>query len=364
MKNRIMAGVLGCLAACVLTGCGEGESELLTLGDYTNLTYTPYEVEVTDGMVQERMDEILEEEAQLTEVQGRDTIAEGDIVNMDYIVTLDGEPLDDWSELDTDMEVGAMELHEDLDAALIGHKVGDSFAVPITYTEEELGEEDIVGKEVVYQFNIHKIQYYEVPKLTDAYAKEKGFDSVAAYRESLKEELTQEEISYAEEGVAEELLTQVINNSEFSINKKELKQAVKDAKSTYEQYAGMFGMKLEDFYQQMMGLEKDDVKAYLEDGARYQIEAVLVMDAIAQAEGIKITAEEFPEKAAQLAEEWEYESVEELQSDYSIEDLMHEMVNAEVTKVLRATAVEGEPAEETETEDDAETEDLEEPAEE
>ena len=161
----------------------------------------------------------------------------------------------------------------------------------------------------------------------------------------------------------EDALAMAVENAEVDGYPQELYDFYYDETvSGYQFYASMMGMEYEEFLEQMG-------EGAVEDAAIAQVNEYLVAQAIADKEGLAVTEEGYQEEAQALLEEYEYDTVEELEADYGKTSIITQIVRSRVVKFLYENAdVEevsqdeyyGEDEELEEESDDGESEDAEE----
>ena len=157
--------------------------------------------------------------------------------------------------------------------------------------------------------------------------------------------------SQAEGDERKELVEKAVANAQVKELPEELVEQYKNEyTSYYSEYAQYFGMELEDFLTQYMNnmtvedLEKE-ARTYGEDAAKH----MLVICAIAKAEGLDNTDEGYDEKLADYAEQNNFDSVETFEETYGKEYLKQVIINERVFDFLADNAT-GVEADETETE--------------
>ena len=102
MKKKLLLAAASVCILAFLTGCSQGTySKYVKLGDYKGLDLKMIKSEVTDEMVDEEIETLLEENASYTEITDR-AAQEGDTVNVDFTGTIDGEEFEDGSAEDFD----------------------------------------------------------------------------------------------------------------------------------------------------------------------------------------------------------------------------------------------------------------------
>lgn len=102
------------------------------------------ELDVTDWT--EVDDDGLEEYGDLDTTKGA-VVSDGDTVNIDYIGYHNGEAFEGGESYDEDVSIGSGEYVPGFEEGIVGHAVGETFDMPVTFPEDfgdELGGEDVV----------------------------------------------------------------------------------------------------------------------------------------------------------------------------------------------------------------------------
>ncbi|MCQ2522138.1 MAG: FKBP-type peptidyl-prolyl cis-trans isomerase [Lachnospiraceae bacterium] len=156
----------------------DGTMLKLTLATGENIYVPNYEnpevlasmVECDDDTVMEYINEQFL--SQISEMQASDKTdcEEGDVVNIDYLGTLDGVAFDGGTDQGCNLELGSGRFIEGFEEGLIGHKVGDVVELPLTFPENYY--EDLAGKDVVFTVSINCIMEEVYPELSDELVEE------------------------------------------------------------------------------------------------------------------------------------------------------------------------------------------------
>jgi len=88
----------------------------------------------------------------------KEPVKEGDIVNIDFVGYIDGEEFEGGSTngAGTNLEIGSNTYIDGFEEGIIGHKVGETFDLNLTFPEN-YGNEQLNGKDVVFKVTINKI---------------------------------------------------------------------------------------------------------------------------------------------------------------------------------------------------------------
>lgn len=236
-----------CVAAlCTMAGCGSSKSaseattaaesgntteeiayvdmdakEYIELGEYKNLTVTVDQVEVTDEDVQDSLDTLAQDYAEYEEITDRDTVQDGDYVNIDYDCIIDGEKNEVYSDTNFDANIGEGELNSyvgydlggdfDVESKVLGAKKGDTVVEEFTFPDD-YDDSDVAGKKCTMNVKINAIEKEVIPEITDEFIQtnEPDYKTVEEYRAAVRKDLEDTAESDAMQIAQEEVLDQII----------------------------------------------------------------------------------------------------------------------------------------------------------
>ena len=127
--------------------------DLVTLpADYMSITIPAAEVAVADEEIQETIDSLLAEYPG-SEKDTESAVAEGDLVNIDYVGSVDGVEFvgGTTNGQGTNVTAGASNYIDDFLTQIIGHKPGETFDVLATFPEGYADGKDADGNTVVLE---------------------------------------------------------------------------------------------------------------------------------------------------------------------------------------------------------------------
>lgn len=278
-------------------------SEYVTLGAYTGIPVTKQVAEVTDEEVEAQIQSTLEENAVKTEVTDRDTVAEGDVANIDYEGQLDGVDFDGGTAQAQDLTIGSGQFVEGFEDQLIGVKVGDTVNLNVTFPDTY--SETLAGKDVVFIVTVNSISTQVTPELTDEFVQGiSDYQTVDEYRQSVLEDLTKTAEEDAVSTMQSDIWTAVKDNCEIKEYPQDLvDQYTEQISTNYASYAEQAGVDLDAFMTSYFGMSVGDYAK--EITAQEMIFKLIVKDA-----GLDITDEEFQTKASELATTYGYDSAD------------------------------------------------------
>lgn len=311
-------------AVALLAGCGSNSgdySKYVTLGDYKNLSAELVVAKVTDEELEKYEKEQLDLYATYEDADG--PVKEGQTVQVSLVAKERDKIVYDFAEDSYEMMIGEQDFGEEVDDALMGGKVGDVLDFSVSY-DDDFGDVMLCGKEISYHIEIQSISDVIYPELTNEFVKEEfGEQSVEAWRDTLKEELSAEHQSEAREEMRDSLEQQAVEGSQISGYPKDLYKQKREAiQSDYQSYANMFGCSIDEVYEMLEVDEAELEKEYLDETYR-----TMVLSMIRQQENITLSDEQMQEKLEEYAQENEYDTVEDLLADCDEEDLREYFLN-------------------------------------
>lgn len=304
------------------------------LCDYKNLTGEKILYEVREEELQEEFSYYLSDYADYVDID-RPT-QEGDYVTVALTASMDGEVLEEWAEDDGyEIQVGAGDYGKKFDQKLTGVEVGKTVAFKVTYSAEDNPFETGEGT-VAYTVRI--ISAYEeiLPEISDEFLEETyGFESEEAMRAYLKASLADTYEYNSTYQLRESLLEQVIQGSEVTDYSDAIyKEAKETVENTWLSEFEWFGFTTMQEIYDGFGMTEAD----LEEEVINTVKRSIVVRAISNIEGLKVTDEEYETALAEYVIDWEYETEEELLEDYNEETMRTYIQEDKVADFLIANA--------------------------
>ncbi len=303
MRKIALFCLCGLTAASILTGCSgsaDGNVNLgtVTLSEYKGVTVNIEAPEVTDEEVDTKVETILAQNPNEVEVDR--AAKEGDIVNIDFKGTKDGEAFEGGSAEDQDLELGSGKMIEGFESGLIGAKKGETKTLNLTFPED-YREESLAGQPVVFEVTVNSVKEEQEAELNDDFVKrvsKEEYQTVDAYKESIREDLLDQKQSAAEQDMEEGALQSVISSSEFKLSRNGLSVRYNQMVKEYTNQAKMYGMSFSQMAQ-ANGMNEPAMKEYIYDSVEEAAKRELTVEAIAANEGLDQITDEGRELFAQ-----------------------------------------------------------------
>lgn len=264
---------------------GLSVDDYVTVPDDLTLTLTDEDNTVSDADIDDYINtNILASFAEENQITDR-AAADGDTVNIDYTGTIDGVAFDGGSATGYNLTLGSGTFIDNFEEQIVGHMPGETFDVTVTFPED-YGNEELNGKEAVFETTLNYISETTTPELTDEWVANNinadlGLTTVAALRDHVKGILLFEQQANA-------IYTQL--NDQLTISD-ELPEAVTSYfEDMYLQqpyaYAQMSGMSLDDFMAASGIPDAETYLTYMAANIQGSARQTLIMQAMAEHYGI------------------------------------------------------------------------------
>lgn len=325
-------------------------SDYVKLGEYKGLVVVPEATDATEEEIEAEIQAYIQMYGEL-DVLTEGTVIEGDKVIIDYEGKRDGVAFDGGTAKDADLVIGSNTFIDGFEDGLIGVSVGETVDLNLTFPENYFNS-DLAGAEVVFTVTVNEIQ--RAPELTDELINtisEGEYADVAAFRAYLKESIESYKTSMRDSDILSKILTMVADNSEIlDYPQVMVDYGVENMLSFYKDYAQQYEMEYADFILSFMGMSEDTFYEQAVLAVKQNLQQELYLKAIAEAESITITDEEYEEGCAAYAESYGYASPELLVAEYGEDMVRASVLQEKVLDFLVENAVIEEPQAETETE--------------
>ncbi|MBS6396982.1 MAG: trigger factor [Clostridiales bacterium] len=311
-------------------------STIVSLGEYKGLEAVRTQTEVTDEDVQNEIDTMKKEHAELVEVER--PAENGDVVLIDYTGYVDGETSESLQGTEHTLELGSGAFIPGFEEQLIGAEPNGDVELNLTFPEDYY--EDMAGKDVTFQVHVHSVQEYQVADWGDAFIKETfGYDSEEAMKAAVRDELEQGAEAEADANLEYDLIQKLMESSEYDIQDTDTEAYIDEMMREYESYAAAYGVDLATFLQTYMQTTEETLRELFRQTAEFRVKMTISFHEIADREGISVTEEEYQQKLTELAEEYGYENAEAVEEAYSREMIEEQMIQEKAIRLIVENAV-------------------------
>lgn len=262
------------------------------LGDYRGLPVKYEEPTVSDEEVAQRLEKMRESKAEYVNLDPR-PIADGDHVLV-HLKSLAGlaEPIDQ----DAQIQVGAGDTFSEFNEALRAATPEEVKQVEITYPAD-YAQERLAGKTVEFELTPKVIRRKELPALDDEFARDLGdYQNLDELRDAVKRSIFQEKQYAAQQTAKEELVDRLVERHEFAVPEAYVDRQIEN--QVKMQLRNLAGQGVDP---STIQLDWQKVKETQRDKAVRSVRASLLLEKIADREGIVATHDEVDREVQRIA---------------------------------------------------------------
>lgn len=293
------------------------------LGKYKKLGIKKDKVEVTDHDVEHELGHLKEQFAEMKTLDDKEKIKEGHIAVIDFEGFKDGVAFKGGKGENYNLEIGSHSFIPGFEEALVGLKKGDKKDVKVTFPENYHAE-DLKGKPVTFKVEIKEVKEKTFPEFNKEFFEDLnvgGVESLDDLKNYIKENLKAEKEKQIEDDFLFKCLDKVVEDSTFEIPEEMTQDEVNRLVREFSEKLSYQGLNFKD-YLKFTNAKEEDFKKTLEPEANKRIGYRLMMDAIVEKEGLKVSDEEVEKGLEESAKEY----------GMSKEDFVKEVGNKELFK--------------------------------
>lgn len=253
-------------------------------------------VEVEDKQVDEYLERLRQGMATLKAPEPARAAKAGDVLTIDFTLSIDGKEVKDGGGQGVQLELGAGQVLPELDAALPGKNVGDKVDVDAKFPDEHQ-RADFKGKTGRFAITVTEIKEKVLPKLDDEFAKDMGqFQTLVELRADVHDKLTKQTKDQSEIAVAEQIVSRLNDANKVDVPPSLVEQQMRIMEQEIVMQARRLG-------QRFTQAQAQEIGSRIRIDAERKVRAGLLMAAIAQKLEMKISDEDIEKGLQELAEE-------------------------------------------------------------
>ena len=289
------------------------------LGDYKALELVKPSSEVNDEEVEKFLQNMRQNQAETVSVEEKRALKDGDIANIDFTGSMDGEPVQDLNGTDYLVHIGSSETVPGFEEQVLGMEAGQKKEFDLTFPKDFFKPE-LAGQLVHFDLHLKDIRELHLPDLDDDFAKEQGeFKDVEELKAAIRENMSRMKASDSEKALRRNLTQRLVDDNVFEVPPSlvdgELRRIVQEYGDNMIQ----------------SGLDNDKVKEsileneeHLRKTATETIRLLYIITAIGEKEEIVASEEEIYGVVTGMASRMG-KSADELMEEYSKEGTLSEI---------------------------------------
>ncbi len=250
--------------------------------------------EVTEEEVEEQLN-ILRNRFATLKPAGSRPIKKGDFVVMSFTGKINGQVLESATAQDFVVELGKGYLMPGFEDKIYGAKPGDVLEFSLSFEENYFAKE-VAGKTVDFQVVVKELKEKVLPEANDEFAKQVGaYKSLDELKAKLREQLGFFKKQQSESLFREAVLNQVVKRAQVDVPETLINRKIEEMVRLLEFRVRREGLTL-DRYLEETGKTIEDLRKEYRSQAEYKAKTELVLEKIAEKEGIKVTEKDIDEE--------------------------------------------------------------------
>ncbi len=275
--------------------------------DFGSIALKEADLTPTEDEVQYQVSNLLSQYSTTQQVTGR-AAQSGDVANIDYTGTVDGVAFTGGTATGYDLTLGSGSFIDGFEDQIIGHNVGDTFDVTVTFpdgygdsTDAEGNTITLSGKEAVFSVTLNSLSESVTPELTDEwvdtnFGTSDDLHTADALRSYFNDALYANNYENA-------IVDYLMSNSTFKELPGEITSYyIRMFLNYYNQYATAYGMDLNAFAQTQGYTDADAMLAASDSYFEHLAKQDLIFQAVAETESLAPTQEELDDAESTYAD--------------------------------------------------------------
>lgn len=271
------------------------------MDDYMNLSVElDSDYEVTEAAVNDYIENSVLPYYPVYTKGDKTTVESGDVVNIDYTGTLNGEEFDGGSATGYNLTIGSGSFIDGFEDGLIGANVGDSLDLNLTFPED-YPSEDMAGKDVVFHVTVNGIMNASdatLDTIDDAYVTQNfsayGLSTVDDLNTYFTSALTSQYESEKQNDLQTKVMEQLVSGCTVELPEGLLDERTQQVIDQTQAAAEEAGVTYEEYISTYYGYStEDEFKTFVTETLQEQLEQELILEAIVADQDISINTVDF-----------------------------------------------------------------------
>ena len=262
---------------------------------YDGLEAKRAKVEVSPEQITERLDQLRRSHSTLEPPKTARPSQKGDVVTIDFTLSVDGGVIEDAGATDFQAELGGGQLIPEIETALLDKNIGDQGEAKVDMPAQH-PHPKLAGKSAVFALTLKDLKERVLPEADDEFAKDVGdFETLEALKKDISGALEKVSKEESDNKLAEQLVIELVKANPVPVPPSLVERQMRVTEQEILQRARSQGQKATGVGEELRGqiLQDSEVK----------VRAGLLMAEIAKAEGIQIGDAELEEGLKELAEQ-------------------------------------------------------------
>ena len=310
------------------------------LGEYKGVEVTKADAEVTDADVEEELKKVQDQNSRTVSVEDR-AVKDGDMTVIDFEGFIDGEAFEGGKGENYPLTIGSHSFIDTFEEQMIGMNIGEEKELNVTFPEDYHAE-NLKGKPATFKVTVKEIKEKQLPELDDDFAQDvSDFDTLAEYKDDLKKKIAERKESEAKAKKESEAIEKVVEAAKMDIPQAMIDTQVNRMLEDFAMRLQQQGLSVEQYFQ-YTGMTADKIMEEMKPEAVKRIKNSLVLEAVAKAENIEVSEEEFEAELQKMTDQYkmEIEKIKEFMQDAEAKQMKDDIAIQKAVELIVSSAVE------------------------
>ena len=310
------------------------------LGNYKGVEVSKVDTEATDADVEEEIKKVAEQNSRTITVEDR-AVKDGDMTVIDFEGFVDGVAFEGGKGENYPLTIGSHSFIDNFEDQIIGMNIGDEKEINVTFPEDYHAEE-LKGKPATFKVSVKEIKEKHLPDIDDDFAQDvSDFDTLDEYKADLKKKIAERKEAEAKRQKETEAIEKIVADSKMDIPQAMIDTQVTRMAEDFAQRLQQQGLSLETYFK-YTGLTAEKILDDMKPEAVKRIQNSLVLEAVAKAENIQVSDDEFNAELSKMAEMYkmEVDKIKEFMGESEEKQMRDDIAIQKAVDLIVSSAVE------------------------
>lgn len=310
----------------------------IALKDYKGVKVSKVDTTVSDEDVLKDLEALRKRNARMVVVER--PAKEGDTVLLDYAGFVDGDQFEGGTAERQPLALGSDTFIPGFEEQLVGAAPGEERDVTVSFPAD-YHSEALAGKEAVFKCKVHEIKETELPAIDDDFAKDVSeFETLEELKNDTRAKLETAAKNKAEYDTKNAVLEKVYEAHDVDIPEAMVEEQLDEMLQEFDQQLRYQGLDLAKYFE-YLGRDIREYRAELKPDAYKKVKTRLLVEAVADAEGLSASDEDIDSELTAMAEQYKMEpaKLRELMGAEGIRYLIKDIRNRRAVDFLFENAV-------------------------
>lgn len=310
------------------------------LGNYKGVEVSKVDTEATDADVEEEIKKVAEQNSRTITVEDR-AVKDGDMTVIDFEGFVDGVAFEGGKGENYPLTIGSHSFIDNFEDQIIGMNIGDEKEINVTFPEDYHAEE-LKGKPATFKVSVKEIKEKQLPDIDDDFAQDvSDFDTLDEYKADLKKKIAERKEAEAKRQKETEAIEKIVADSKMDIPQAMIDTQVTRMAEDFAQRLQQQGLSLETYFK-YTGLTAEKILDDMKPEAVKRIQNSLVLEAVAKAENIQVSDDEFNAELSKMADMYkmEVDKIKEFMGESEEKQMRDDIAIQKAVDLIVSSAVE------------------------